>query len=107
MAILRRSPHTLSYKIESGAEDENGDWVQGKERWIEDYCKCDVVPAGKANILTMPDGSTHSYSYTIYLPKECKDFECGDIIKINRFGGEQTFEVLGFQRYQLQCKIWV
>ena len=110
MALLNFAAHTLSYKeVEAGHEDENGDWVQGSERWVEDYCKCDIVPAGKANVITIPDGSAQTYSYSIYnLPKTCRKFEYGDTIKIKLYGQEEkVFKVLGFHRYQLQCKMWV
>lgn len=110
MAVLNFSAHTLDYKeITGGYENDNGDWVQGSEKWIEKYCKCDIVPAGKANVITIPDGSIQYYSYTIYnLPRTCKDFEYGDIIRVKLFGKEfREFKVLGFHRYQLQCKIWV
>ena len=82
MAVLNLSAHSLDYKETIGGhENENGDWVQGVETWIENYCKCDIVPAGKANVITIPDGSTHNYSYTIYnLPRTCRDFDYGDII---------------------------
>lgn len=104
MAVLNMAPHHLSYKSATeGYDDENGDWVNGTEYWIENYCKCDCVPAGKANVISLPDGSVQSYSYTVYLPKKCRDFEYGDIVRING----KDFKVLGFHRYQLQCKIWI
>ncbi len=110
MAVLNLAAHTLDYKdVRNGYEDENGDWHQGNEEWVENYCRCDIVPAGKANVITIPDGSIHSYSHVIYnLPKTCRKFEYGDIIRIKFYGlEEREFKVLGFHRYQLQCKIWV
>ena len=110
MALLDFAAHSLSYKyIENGYEDENGDWVQGSEKWVEDYCKCDIVPAGKANVITIADGTTQTYTYSIYnLPRTCRKFEYGDIIRIKLYGqDEMEFKVLGFHRYQLQCKMWV
>lgn len=109
MAVLDLALHALSYKeVSSGYNDDNGDWVEGTERWVEDYCKCDIVPAGKANVITIPDGSTQNYSYTICnLPRTCRDFHYGDTIRLSLFGNERDFVVLGFHRYQLQCKIWV
>lgn len=110
MAVLDFAAHTLDYLLVSdGYENEKGDNVQGSEEWVENYCKCDVVPAGKADVITIPDGSVKSYSYTIYnLPRTCREFEYGDKIRIKLFGkDEREFTVLGFHRYQLQCKIWV
>lgn len=110
MAVLNFAAHTIDYlHVTDGFEDDNGDYVQGSEEWVENYCKCDIVPAGKANVITIPDGSAKNYSYTIYnLPRACRDFEYGDKIRVKLFGNEvKEFVVLGFHRYQLQCKIWV
>lgn len=110
MALLDFAAHTLDYlHVTDGYEDDNGDYVEGSEEWVENYCKCDIVPAGKANVITIPDGSAKNYSYTIYnLPRACRDFEYGDKIRVKLFGNEvKEFVVLGFHRYQLQCKIWV
>ena len=110
MAVLDFVAHTLDYMhVTEGYEDENGDWHKGTKEWVENYCKCDIVPAGKANIITIPDGTTQNYSYAIYnLPRTCRKFEYGDTIRIKLYGQEEReFKVLGFHRYQLQCKIWV
>ena len=74
MAVLDFAAHTLDYlHVTDGYEDDNGDYVQGSEEWVENYCKCDIVPAGKANVITIPDGSAKNYSYTIYnLPRACR-----------------------------------
>lgn len=110
MAVLNFAAHVLDYKEETqGYEDENGDWHQGKEEWVVNYCMCDIVPAGKANVITIPDGTTQNYSHTIYnLPRTCREFKYGDTIRIKFYGKEErVFKVLGFHRYQLQSKIWV
>ena len=110
MAVLDLAAHTLDYlHIIDGHEDKNGDYVQGPEEWVEDYCKCEIAPPGKATVITIPDGSVKNYSYTIYnLPRTCRDFEYGDKIRVKFFrNNSKEFIVLGFQRYQLQCKICV
>lgn len=110
MAVLNFASYSLDYKvIAQGYEDGKGDWIQGEKSWIKDYCKCDVVPAGRADVISLPDGTVQHYSYTIYnLPNTCRDFAYGDIIRIKPDGGNaREFKVLGFHRYQLQCKIWI
>lgn len=113
MAILDFAAHTLDYlSVNEGHHDEEtGDFIKGSEEWTEGYCKCDIVPAGKANQIQIPDGSLQTYSYTIYnLPRDCRRFEFGDRIRIHFFGKDddvKEFTVLGFHRYQLQCKLWV
>ena len=55
MAVLDFAAHTLDYlHVTDGYEDDNGDYVQGSEEWVENYCKCDIVPAGKANVSLSP-----------------------------------------------------
>lgn len=105
-------PHTIDLLTIIGEyEDENGDFHEGTEKWIN--CgKCDVVPSGKADRITLPDGEQISYSYTIHLPKYSKEFIYGDKVRINFFGqgslqDKRVFTVKGFHRYQLKCVIWV
>ena len=57
MAVLNRTAHILEYlsAMSEGYRDRaTGDWVDGKEEWVTNYCKCDIVPAGKANQITIP-----------------------------------------------------
>lgn len=109
MAVLNMKPHTLRYLIVgSGYEDENGDYHAGKSSWSETSIHCDAVPAGRANEVAFEDGVVKRYSYTVYLPKDCKEFKLGDRIRICLFGEiEREFEVKGFHRYQHQCKMWI
>lgn len=109
MAVLSLKPHRLSYLVaEPGYEDDNGDYHEGESRW-EGSIECDAVPAsGKANEVTFDDGTVHKYSYTVYLPSDCREFSIGDRVRIRLLGGvEREYEVKGFQRWQLQCKMWV
>jgi hypothetical protein len=109
MAVLSRNPHSLQYLVSTpGYEDENGDYHPGEEHW-EGNIPCDAVPStGKAVERVFEDGVLRSYSYTVYLPSDCRMFTVGDRVKISLLGGiEREFEVKGFHRYQLQCKIWV
>lgn len=112
MAILDFAAHRLSYQIVHGGYEDpvTGDYVKGQTSWSTDTYKCDIVPAGKANTIAIPDGSVHPYSYTVYnLPQDCLEFRYGDKIKLSFYGkGEgKIFKVLGFHRYQHQCKIWI
>lgn len=110
MAVLNLKPHFLEYEvnIHEGYEDSRGDYHEAKTKW-EGNIKCDAVPAnGKANEITFEDGSVHSYTYTIYLDSNVREFQIGERIRLNLFGNTQrVFTVKGFQRYQLQSKLWV
>lgn len=109
MPVLNLAAHWLGYLQETeGHDDDNGDFVPGSKAWVDYYCKCDVVPAGKANTIPIADGQVETYSYTIYnLPTNCREFKYGDTVRIKMFGTIKEFKVLGFHRYQLQCKMWV
>lgn len=107
MGILNLKPHRLSYwEASDGYVDENGDPHDGASLLV-DYCKCDMVPAGQANVIQFEDGIQERYSYTIYLPANCRKFKRGDKIVVTHFDSETEFIVKGFHRYQLQSKIWV
>lgn len=108
MAVLEFKPKRLSYLVsENGYEDENGDYHSGESRW-EGEIECGTVPAGKANEIKFDDGTVKVYSYTVYLPSDCRDFEIGDRVRIKALDGrDREFEVISFHRYQLQCKMWV
>lgn len=107
MAVLALKPSRIYLKkVVKGSYDENGDYVPGTFTW-EDCGKCDVVPAGKANQIAIPDGQVETYSYTIYLPRCSREFKYGDRIKIVIMCcQEEELVVKGFHRYQLQCKLW-
>lgn len=114
MAVLDFAAHYLGYldSLSEGYTDrKTGDYVDGKEKWIDNYCRCDIVPAGQANQIPIPDGQVETYSYTIYnLPRSCREFKYGDRIRVKMYGSDddvREFTVKGFHRYQMQCKIWV
>lgn len=112
MPILKMKPHILEVlSLTKEYEDENGDFHKGQEVWTE-LCKCDAVPAGQANQLTLPDGVVLQYSYTIYLPKKTREFRTGEKVRVIFFGEgtlqeKKEFTVKGFHAYQHQCKMWV
>lgn len=108
MAVLQIKPHRLSYYVEEGGyNDTNGDYHRGPSRWEGDI-HCDAVPAGAGSEMQFEDGVTRKYSYTVYLPKNCRDFAIGEKVKISLYNGVvRTFDVKGFHRYQMQCKLWV
>lgn len=113
MAVLDFAAHSFGYYQPDvwGDDGNGGNKIVSEGCWIDDYCMCDCVPAGKANTITIPDGQVEPYSYTVYnLPTWCKEFKYGDRVRIKLFGAAndvREFTVKGFHRYQLQCKIWV
>lgn len=109
MAVLTLKPHKLQYLIvENGYEDSNGDYHEGESYW-DGNIPCDAVPAnGKSNEIQFEDGSIHKYSYTVYMSSNVRHFYIGEKVRISLLGDKvREFEVKGFQRYQLQSKLWV
>lgn len=109
MSVLNLKPHRLSYLVVSnGYEDENGDYHEGESRW-EGVIPCDAVPSsGQASERQFEDGVSRAYSYVVYMGTDVKHFCVGEKVRITFLGGiEREFDVKGFQRYQLQCKLWV
>lgn len=128
MAVLQLKPHRLSYLVEEGGyTDTNGDYHKGTSFW-EGNIRCDAVPAGASNEIQFEDGVTRRYSYTIYLPKNCRSFVTGEKVRLSlsaarvrvangklriansrlrTLSKEIEYEVKGFHRYQMQCKLWL
>lgn len=107
MGVLELNKYCiLTFSATEGYIDENGDPQEGS---IDPCCcyKCDIVPAGSDNSITFDDGEVDHYSYTIYLPKDCREFKRGEKIFLKRFDVKEEFIVKGFHRYQLQAKLWV
>lgn len=111
MAVLDFRASYIEYLegATDGYYDKRGEWHAGGERWVY-LAKCNVMRAGKENQITIPDGTVGHYTYTIGgLPKDCREFRYGERIRIHMFGSADYDErtVLGFQRYQLQSKLYV
>ena len=103
-------PHTLKVVTwPKGDYDENRNWVQGKES-VSDPIPCRYEPNGRANTITLSDGSAYRYSYTVYLSVDPSlDIKYGSIIELVSQDGVTIgrYEVKGFHRGQLDMKIWV
>lgn len=109
MATISLNPHSIQYQIGGeGYEDEFGNYHDGNSEWVT-IENCDIVPNGEARTITITDGTQKEYSYTIYLPKDCRDFKLGEKVRLMFFGkmSEKEYSVLGFHRYQLQAKMWI
>lgn len=109
MAILDFKPHQLYVEIvEGGYYDKMGDWHEGSREWVN-VGRCDAVPANGENpTIHIPDGSVAVYDYTLILPSNCREFLYGQRVKLSMFGDtERIYSVVGFNRYQLQAKLYI
>lgn len=103
-------PHTLRIVTRGeGGYGPNGDWIESVEA-VSRPVICRYEPNGRANTVTLPDGSAYRYSYTVYLNVDpAFRIKYGDIIELTSQDGIMIgrFEVKGFHRGQLDMKIWV
>lgn len=116
MAVIKLRQFKFSYlRVTEGHNDENGDWVNGEEEWVDDV-ECDVTTAaqsGRAGTMTTrqyPDGEAEWNTYSISLDKDYPHtFERGEKIRITHPNNEKVeyLTVQGSKRLELQLKVWV
>lgn len=109
MAVLDFKAYYLEYFQEgAGYYDNDGDYHPNEGVWVS-VGKCNAVPAGRHNIINLPDGFKDTFSFTIGgLNPRGREFQYGERIRLTTvFGCEKIpLTVKGFARYQHQCKIW-
>lgn len=111
MGILDFNAYNLEYlQRAEGYYDELGGYHKptGEDVWVS-LGRCNAVPAGKHNVISLPDGSMETYSFTIILHNpRCREFKYGETIRLTTVFGMEKVEltVLGFARYQHMAKLW-
>ena len=110
MGVLDFNAYEIEYLSEgTGHYDDNGDYQGNSEgTWIN-AGRCNAVPAGRNNVIALPDGRQISFSFTIILhDARAREFKYGERIRLTTVFGKETIEltVKGFARYQYQCKIF-
>lgn len=111
MAILDFRANELYFEqVEDGYYDKRGDWHEGAHEWVF-VCKCGSQPADSQNpTIPLPDGNGEVtvYNQILHLPSNCREFLYGERVKVAINGGtERVYSVVGFQRGQLQCKLYI
>lgn len=106
--MLDDRPHKLKYLVTTpGYEDANGDYHPGTPDFAGDI-PCRNVPSGKAEEREFEDGVVRTYSSTVRLDVDCREFSIGDRVKLFLPNGiTREYEVKGFHRYQTYAKLWV
>lgn len=102
-------PHTLRRVFNNEFEiDTNGDSIPAKASYGKEI-RCRFEQNGRAASYNLGDGRVSVYTYVIYLSANVESFAFGDTIELLDKDGNSVgeFTVLGFQRSQLNSKIWV
>lgn len=108
--MLDFRPHTLQVvTFTSGGFDEYG--VPQPDTESTEDVPCRIVPNGSARELTFSDGTSHVYSFTVYLNQDCRKFDIGEKVRLIGLDGlvdsDREYKVLGFFRNQLNACLWV
>lgn len=103
-------PHTLVLKqSREGHYEANGDWQQGSVA-RSGRIPCRFEPNGRAESISLPDGTNYQYHYTVYLnPDVSINPRYGDIVELFAQDGRSQgdYEVKGVHKFQLGLRIWV
>lgn len=101
-------PHVLQYQVTTeGHEEPNGDYIPC-ESTFEGEISCRYEPNGKANTIAFEDGKTYVYQYVVYLDQDCREFKCGDLVRLLSNGRViATKQVQGFHRGQINARLWL
>jgi len=109
MAIFEfRRDELFFEQVTDGYYDKRGNWHEGSREWIS-LGKCGSQPAmGENPQIQIPDGSLTVYEYILHLDRNCREFLYGENVKVAINGGtERVYKVIGFQRGQLQSKLYI
>ena len=109
MAILEFKKDLIAYEVVTdGYYDKRGVWHEGSREWVS-LGKCGSQPAvGENPQIPIPDGSLTVYEYILHLDRNCPELSYGQRVKLAVNGGpERIYSVVGFQRLQLQTKVYV
>ena len=109
MAVLDFNAYRLEYFVEGeGYYDEEGDYHKDEGHW-ECAGRCNAVPAGANNVITLPDGKEAQFSFTIHIHNPlCREFTYGERLRLTTVNGceQRNLTVKGFARYQHQAKVY-
>lgn len=109
MGVLDFNAYRLEYLHRgSGYYDEHGDYHPGNEIWVSVGC-CNAVPAGRSNVINLPDGAKETFSFVIILhTSRSREFKYGENIRLTTINGMEKIDLVvkGFARYQHQCKVY-
>lgn len=109
MPNISFTAYSLEYFIEGkGYYDDNGDYHKQEGVWKK-VGRCNAVPSGHDNVITLPDGHTETFSFMICVKNpRLREFKYGEKLRLTTVSGmeKKILTVRGFARYQLHCDIY-
>lgn len=107
MAVIDFRRHKLFLSINGkGHYNDIGDYVPEKTK-TSDVIYCNAVPNNGEAIVKNAEGLMTEFSFTLYCDPSVKDFEFGEMVRLDREGVIYELSVKGFHRYTKMVKIWV
>ena len=108
--MINFRPHKLQVVSSSGGGIDK-DGIPRPDTETTEEMSCRIVPNGSAQQIRFDDGTSHIYSFAVYLNHDCRTFSVGEKVRLIGLDGEipndKEFTVLGFFRNQLHARLWV
>ncbi|WP_392436463.1 hypothetical protein ACF3N7_05365 [Cruoricaptor ignavus] len=107
--VVQQYPYTLEVSEIDGENhrDENGDYTEGIEAFLE-IGKCRDEAGSPGQYTITEDGQKVSFSWIVYAPLNTPEIEGGRIVRVVSAGKVRAMGVVKrFYRGQLNCRIWL
>lgn len=89
---MRRYPYTLEMLYEEDAIlNEDGTWSEGIREWVT-VCPCNVSQNGRAQEISLSDGSLKVYSFEVTLPSSQHPIPTNTQVRIVDYNGNNIFD---------------
>lgn len=89
---MRRYPYTLEMLCEEDAIlNADGSWTEGVNEWIY-VCPCNVHQNGRAQEISLSDGSLKVYSFEVIMPPTQRPIPTNTQVRIVDYNGINIFD---------------
>ena len=89
---MRRYPYTLEMLYETDAIlNSDGSWTEGVSKWVY-VCPCNASQNGRAQEISLSDGSLKVYSFEVTMPSTQKPIPINTQVRIVDYNGINIFD---------------